>query len=115
MSKILIIDDDDGLRQIYARYLSAEGHEILEAHTVEKALEFRNECPDIVLLDIQLQEDGAQGLMAVLREACPQAKVIIFSCFDIHFQKRTIANADEYFNKTEGCRALSQKIKTVLA
>src|SRR6185503_16255970 len=108
MAKILIVDDDDGLRQIYARYLSAEGHQTLEAKTLERALEFGDEKPEIVLLDVQLDTD-ARDVWTALREAYREAKLIVFSCYDVHFQKKTIANADDYFNKTEGCRALSQK------
>ncbi len=48
-----------------------------------------------------------------LRESHPSAKIIVFSCYDVDFQKETIKGADGYFNKSEGFRELLAKIKTL--
>ncbi len=115
MPKILIMDDEDGLRQIYARYLGADGFQVLEASDDEKVLqELRDENFDAILLDIRMPMADGPSLIPTLRHYHPHAKIIISSCYDLAVQKKMITNVEGYFNKTEGCRALSLKVKEVL-
>ena len=115
MAKILLIDDDAELRDIYARYLTADGFQVLRAESGERALkDFPGEDPAIILLDIRLPAQGGSALMPQLKKAYPQAKIIVSSCYDLAFQKETITNADAYFNKLDGCKALIAKLKPFL-
>ncbi len=53
--KIMVVEDDDFLRDIIARKLSRQGCSLVYAHDGEKALEMvEREMPDIILLDILL-------------------------------------------------------------
>jgi DNA-binding response OmpR family regulator len=114
--KVLIVDDDDSLRQIYARYLSAEGFQVAQASNGEQALlDFQDSRLDAILLDIRMPVANGQVLMPALQKSHPHAHIIISSCYDLDFQKEMIGGADSYFNKAEGCRALLGKLKAVLA
>lgn len=60
MEKILIIEDEDFLRDILKRYLKKEGYNVVEAENGEIGLEkFYNESFSLILLDIMLP--GIQG------------------------------------------------------
>ena len=51
MSKILIIDDEDSILNMYGEALS--GHEVLFAHNGEEGLNMATQCePNLILLDI---------------------------------------------------------------
>ncbi|MDX8336177.1 response regulator transcription factor [Candidatus Cetobacterium colombiensis] len=70
MNKILIIEDEDFLRDILRRYLEKEGYSVVEAPSGEIGLEkFYNDSFSLVLLDIMLP--GIQGW-----EVCKQIKKV---------------------------------------
>ncbi len=65
--RILIVDDEPGIREILSRLVRKEGFEPLAAPDGETALELlRRESPDILLLDIRMP--GLDG-MEILRRA----------------------------------------------
>ena len=54
-NKILVVDDDDALREMVGLVLNAAGYETVFAADGLSAVEvFKNENPDLVLLDIML-------------------------------------------------------------
>jgi two-component system response regulator AtoC len=59
--KILVVDDEFGLRQALSRILAAEGHEVAVAEDGGRALELINGgSPDLVLCDVRMP--GMNGL-----------------------------------------------------
>jgi len=60
MKKILVIDDDNALRQITTSVLRRRGYEVLEATDGQEGLELTiHQLPDLVLSDIMMT--GADG------------------------------------------------------
>ncbi|MBN1488144.1 MAG: PAS domain S-box protein [Anaerolineae bacterium] len=56
-SKILVVDDDPGIRYAYARLLEKADYDVLAAATGEEALQLAGEhLPDLILLDVMLPE-----------------------------------------------------------
>jgi len=72
---VLVVDDEEGIRDSLSDIFSDEGYRIETAETAEEALEkIRAEAPDLVLLDIWLPEmDGLEALEKIkaLRPAVP--------------------------------------------
>jgi len=61
MHRILVVDDDETVREVVRRYLSREGHQVLEAGSGPEALAvFREHRPEVVVLDLMLP--GTDGL-----------------------------------------------------
>lgn len=58
--RILVVDDEIGIRELLSEILFDEGYQVHVAENAEQARAFRNECePDLVLLDIWMPEiDG---------------------------------------------------------
>jgi CheY-like chemotaxis protein len=53
--KLLIADDEPGIRRLVRMTLESEGHEILEAADGEQALAIaRDQHPDLILLDVMM-------------------------------------------------------------
>lgn len=66
MARILLIEDDDGLRAILAEHLTLAGHTVIEAGDGREGLDrFRRAGADLVVTDIVMPE--TEGL-EVLRE-----------------------------------------------
>ncbi|NQW19057.1 MAG: response regulator [Chloroflexi bacterium] len=64
MGKILIADDEPGIRESLSRLLQADGHEVIEAEDGVAALELiTSDKPDVLLLDnVMPKKDGIQVL-----------------------------------------------------
>ena len=116
MSKILIVDDDDLLRKIYGHYLISEGFCVLQASSGEQALlNFAKEKVEVVLLDIGMPLASGATLITAFRRLYPGVKIVIFSCHTCEVQKEMITTADDYFDKSEGCRVLMPKIRQFIS
>jgi DNA-binding response OmpR family regulator len=71
MAKILVIDDEPGIRDLLDTLLSGKGHDVILADTGEKGLEvFRRARPDVVVLDLK-----CRGWMA--SRSCNRSAVTI--------------------------------------
>ena len=62
--KILVVDDDDILRETVVALLSLQGHHILTANTAEEAKLLWDEHIDVVLLDVNLPKMSGCGVTA---------------------------------------------------
>ena len=79
--RILIVEDDVLIRAAAAQYLRGTGFEVLEAVSVEQALELLRAQPvEVVFADVKLQ--GSQSgldLMRIMKTDFPDAKVLLTS------------------------------------
>ncbi len=77
---VLVVDDDDGVRQVLRLMLESGGYRVLEAADGRKALEFvRRENIDVVMTDLVMPEqEGFETIQAIRRER-PSLKVIAMS------------------------------------
>lgn len=62
MAKILVIDDEQGIRNLLDTLLRRKGYDVLLAESGRKGLElFRREHPDVIVLDLKMPEmDGIE-------------------------------------------------------
>jgi DNA-binding response OmpR family regulator len=68
-SRVLVIDDDEGLRSAFARVLTREGYSVQVASTAEEALrEVTRERPDAIFLDLKMPLINGVGFLYRLRE-----------------------------------------------
>jgi len=91
-SKILVVDDEKLLRWSLEQNLSKEGYEVISA---EKGLDglsaFKEEAPDITLLDIHLPDVSGITVLEGIKEINPHALVIMITAFgDIQTAVKTI-------------------------
>ena len=80
MARILVVDDEEGIRRILAQVLEYEGHEVETGASGLDALElYASFEPDITFLDVKMAKmDGLEALQK-LREGDPDALVIMIS------------------------------------
>ncbi len=59
--RVLIVEDEQAVRDVFREFLAGLGHEAITAATAEDALEkLASERPDVILLDVRLP--GMSGL-----------------------------------------------------
>lgn len=74
MAKILLVEDDNNLREIYGARLSAEGHTIVAAGDGEEALAIAvKEKPDLIISDVMMPRISGFDMLDILRNA-PETK-----------------------------------------
>lgn len=80
MNKILIIDDDEQIRNLFKRELDSRGFETFTADDGDIGLSvFRLEKPDLTLVDIIMpRKEGIELIREIIEEA-PKAKIIAIS------------------------------------
>ena len=80
MPKILIIDDEENIRKTLREILEDEGHDVLLADDGETGMRlFREETPDVVLLDIQMPRKDGLEVLAEIKESRIDCEVIMVS------------------------------------
>src|SRR5690348_12129723 len=80
MTTILVIDDDDSVREFVRTILDENGYRVLTAGDGEQGLEiFRIEKPDLVIPDIAMPRKGGIETIIDLRQARPDTKIMAIS------------------------------------
>ena len=77
MSKILVIDDEEWLREMIRLALEQQGYEVIEAtDSTEGVTQAREQLPDLILCDVNMDKAGAgYTTLAKLREDATTAAI----------------------------------------
>jgi DNA-binding response OmpR family regulator len=80
MATILVIDDDDSLRNLLRLTLTHFGHTVVEAGNGKEGLaRFREAGADLVITDIVMPEKEGLEVLMELRKVQPPVKIIAIS------------------------------------
>jgi DNA-binding response OmpR family regulator len=116
--EILLVDDDDPLREMLSRSFEREGHHVTAVADGESALEAAAEKPyDIVLLDVALGA-GPTGhdVARMLRSRRDVVPIIMLTALDSEADavQGLESGADDYVTKPFGLAELRSRIRAVL-
>lgn len=77
MPSVLVVDDEDQIRQLIRETLEQAGYEVQEARDGKEGLErYRSKPADLVIMDILMpDQDGLESIMTLRREF-PASRVI---------------------------------------
>lgn len=114
--KILIVDDEENIREVIKEYSTLEGYEVREADSGVKALELLNsEKIDLMILDIMMPiMDGFTLLNSIPKEK--RIPTIILSARDDEIDKLEgfDRGIDDYLCKPFSPRELMARVKAIL-
>jgi DNA-binding response OmpR family regulator len=101
MARLLLLEDDDGIRTSLRMALEDEGYDVDEAARAEDALALlRSNCPDLLLVDLML---GGMDGFTFIRRARPEsdAPIIVISARSetVDIVSALEAGADDYVTK----------------
>jgi CheY-like chemotaxis protein len=115
MHSILIVDDEARIRDVYQKMFEKEGFQVFAASNAPDAKDLLlQQSIDIVLLDINMDEVNGRELYEVIRSFHRDVNIIVSSVYPIDEQKEMIPEAQDYFDKSEGVKALIKKVRKVL-
>ena len=114
---VLLVEDEAPQRELIAKILAREGHEIREAGTVDEALmAIEEEVPDLILCDWRMPgRDGGELLDEIRRQALSCAFVVMTAYGSIaHAVDAIRRGADDYLGKPFEREALLLAVQRVL-
>lgn len=116
-NRILIVDDEPGVRFGIKDFLELEGYEIDEAESCRDARDiFRTSRPDVVIADYMLPDGTALDLLPRLREINPDTPLLILTAHgSIDLAVRAIKEgAEQFLTKPLELPALAMILKRLL-
>jgi len=82
MAKILVVDDDKGMREFLEIMLSREGYQVTCAADAAKALNrCRKEQFDLILTDLKMPKVDGLDLLKEVKDISPESLVILITAF----------------------------------
>lgn len=101
-ARLLIVDDNEGVRHLVSRWLEKAGFRVQEASDGAEAVEkVREEPPDIILADIRMPKIDGIELARIIKREYPGIKIVLMTAYS---SPQTIAQArregvDDYLEK----------------
>jgi len=119
MSRILVIEDERDIRQVLDYNLRIAGHEVISAERGREGLAmFREQRPDLVLLDLMLPDvSGTEVCRAIKDDPASRATPVILLTARGEEIDRVVGfelGADDYVTKPFSVRELILRIRAVL-
>ena len=116
MKKILLVDDEEGIQMLYREELEDEGYEVISAYTGEEGLEkFKNESPDLVILDIQMPGMNGIETLRQMKMENPQIPIILSTAYNEYKQDLGAWASDEYVVKSSNINELKEAVRKHLS
>ena len=121
MAKILLVEDDKSLREIYDVRLKAEGYQIVSAGDGEEALAMAiKERPDLIVSDVMMPKISGFDMLDILRSTTEtkNVKVIMMTALSSDDQRARgeALGADRYLVKSQvGIEDVVRTVHDVLA
>lgn len=106
MAKIMVVEDDTSLREIYSIRLTAEGYEVVSAGDGEEALAIAvREHPDLILSDVMMPKISGFDMLDILRSTpeTQNIKIIVMTALSSEDQRKRgeSLGADRYLVKSQ--------------
>nr|WP_308199919.1 response regulator transcription factor [Actinotalea sp. K2] len=116
MWRVLVVDDEPGIRRVLSGYLMADGFEVIEATTGEDAVaRVRRRAPDLVLLDVMLPDvDGIEVLRRIRTFSDVYIVLVTARAEETDTLVGLAVGADDYITKPFSPREVVARVKAVL-
>lgn len=112
--RVLVIDDDPLQLELVDRALSRDGFELRGA-TSPNGLDAvtRDFSPQLVLLDVNMPDVAPEAVIAQVREACRDARIVLYSAWEASKLRKLAGSlgADSYLTKSESVFAIGDKLR----
>ena len=117
MAKVLVIDDEPGIRDLLDTLLRRKGYDVIVAESGQKGLEcFRRERPDVIVLDLKMPEMDGLTVLRQIRSLNRSQPVIVLTgsrTAEMEQQVRALG-VTEYIAKGFSLHLLGDALKRLL-
>ncbi|MFH1189364.1 MAG: response regulator [Candidatus Omnitrophota bacterium] len=117
MAKIMVVDDEIGIRELLRNILGLKGHKVVTIPSVKQALASIFQEPfDLVILDMDIAGESGMSVLKKIRESNKSLPVVIYSgtiTSDLEKEARS-SGATEVLHKDVGIEQLVGQIDKIL-
>ena len=102
MKRILVVDDDEQVRQIVKKYLKKQGYHVYAAESGAKALSLLEAFqPDLVFLDIVMPDMSGLDVLPMIKQKYPELRVIMLTGLNQEeiWRKAMTSGATDFLSK----------------
>jgi len=117
MAKILVIDDEPGIRDLLDTLLRRKGYDVVLAESGQKGLDlFRRERPDVIVLDLKMPGMDGLSVLQQVRSLDSKKPVIVLTGAGTAEteQKVRALGVTEYVEKEFSLHLLGDSLKRLL-
>ena len=119
MKTILIIDDDEDIREIISYNLTKEGYTVINAKNGEEGIKkAKKNLPNLILLDVMMPEMDGMEVCQILRseERTKDIKICFLTARSEDYSQISgfDAGADDYVTKPVKPKVLASRINAIL-
>jgi len=115
MKKVLCVDDNPSLLQLYHDELTEEGYKVILAKDGQEALKkFEHDIPDVVIMDIRMPGMDGIHAMTTLLGKDRGTQIILNSAYPMYRQNFMTWGATAFVTKSSDLSELKQKIREAL-
>lgn len=118
MARVLVVDDDKGVRNLFGKRLQSVGHDVIYAVNGEDGLKAaEREQPELIVLDYQMPIMRGDTMMSLLRqnEWGRAIKIVFVSASASLDHLENLHEADMVLYKPITGQELNQTVKQLLA
>jgi two-component system response regulator MprA len=115
--RILVIEDDDAVRDAVRRALLLGGYEVIQAATGEEGiLKAQTDVPDAIILDLGLPDIDGMQVTRTLRGAQNRTPILMLTARDAIDDRvdGLEAGADDYLVKPYDVRELQARLRAIM-
>jgi DNA-binding response OmpR family regulator len=115
MKKILVVDDEENIRELYRDELAEEGYRIdLAENGLEALSKLESFRPDLVTLDVMMPGMDGIEVLRRIREKNPSIPVLLLTAFGEFRQDFNTWASDAYIVKSADVSELKQTVRKLL-
>jgi DNA-binding response OmpR family regulator len=115
MKKVLVVDDEESIRELYRADLTDEGYEVeLAADGRHALLGLDSFRPDLVTLDIKLPDIDGIEVLRRIREKNATVPVVLLTAFGEFRQDFNTWASDAYIVKSHDTTELKETVRRLL-
>jgi two-component system response regulator (stage 0 sporulation protein F) len=113
--RIFIVDDEEGILQLYKEELTEDGYDVFTANSGEDLIgKIKKFSPNLIVLDIKIGGYNGLDLLQDIRETFYNLPVILCSAYSTFKSDLKSIAADSYVVKSSDLTELKKKISRYL-
>jgi two-component system response regulator (stage 0 sporulation protein F) len=115
VKKILLVDDEESIQIVYREEFEDDGYEVISALDGLVGLEkFKEEQPDLVILDIQMPGMNGVEVLRQMKMVNPRIPVILSSAYQEFKRDLGTWASDDYIVKSGNIEHLKETVRRLL-
>ncbi len=115
MKKILVVEDESSIRNLYKEELIDEGYDVVTAEDGNAGYElYKKEDPDLISIDLKMPNLNGLELLDKIRQENKEIPIIIYSAYSEFTQDFSVWAANEYLVKSSDLTEFKDKVKELL-